>query len=111
MANKRYTLTISKLVLFWVLFVISSIFTYKGFVLLSPIIPHAGRLILTILPVSLLYFVPLLITVMSRRFDMAIGKKEKWSLPLPSKPLLASLDLAVKDRFALADAAILERSV
>ena len=80
MANKRYTLTISKLVLFWVLFVISSIFTYKGFVLLSPIIPHAGRLILTILPVSLLYFVPLLITVMSRRFDMAIGKKEKWKL-------------------------------
>ena len=80
MANKRYTLTISKLVWFWVLFVISSIFTYKGFVLLSPIIPHAGRLILTILPVSLLYFVPLLITVMSRRFDMAIGKKEKWKL-------------------------------
>ena len=80
MANKRYTLTISKLVLFWVLFAISSIFTYKGFVLLSPIIPHAGRLILTILPVSLLYFVPLLITVMSRRFDMAIGKKEKWKL-------------------------------
>ena len=80
MANKRYTLTISKLVLFWVLFVISSIFTYKGFVLLSPIIPHAGRLILTILPVSLLYFVPLLITIMSRRFDMAIGKKEKWKL-------------------------------
>lgn len=80
MANKRYTLTISKLVLFWVLFVISSIFTYKGFVLLSPIIPHAGRLILTILPVSLLYFVPLLITVMSRRFDMAVGKKEKWKL-------------------------------
>ena len=80
MANKRYTLTISKLVLFWVLFVISSIFTYKGFVLLSPIIPHAGRLILTILPVSLLYFVPLLITVMARRFDMAVGKKEKWKL-------------------------------
>lgn len=80
MANKRYTLTISKLVLFWILFVISSIFTYKGFVLLSPIIPHAGRLILTIFPVSLLYFVPLLITVMARRFDMAVGKKEKWKL-------------------------------
>ncbi len=93
MANKRYTLTISKLVLFWVLFAISSIFTYKGFVLLSPIIPHAGRLILTILPVSLLYFVPLLITVMSRRFDMAIGKKEKWKLLFGTTIAINSISL------------------